>query len=403
MTNGVAIVVATLANAYREKGHDVRVLTISGDRKAHQDGMVYYMPSFEVPLYPDLRMSLVHRHPYIKEVRNWAPDVVHIHSEASTARIGKAIAKAVGAPVVMTWHTDYAKYAFHKHHSLGVVKMVSKRLMAIMYYRSNIITVPSYKAKSILDGYGLKHPNTVIPNGIMLERFYQDITPEEKKTLLRQHGIGEDKKLLVVISRLSAEKSISELIEYLPALVEKDPQIHLMIAGSGPDEKHLHNLTEKLGMEEHITFVGFVKPEETYRYYKCSTKQKKSPLWQRRWSITPHRPLPRQSHLLSHRLSLKKRVMSNWPKRCWHHSRRRNTERPSREETLRKSPCLQRQNQSRKTQCQSRKAPNLPAIPTVTTRHLPSVPPWKTHSFWQQHRRRTSVLAENGFIKKSQC
>ena len=268
MTNGVAIVVATLANAYREKGHDVRVLTISGDRKAHQDGMVYYMPSFEVPLYPDLRMSLVHRHPYIKEVRNWAPDVVHIHSEASTARIGKAIAKAVGAPVVMTWHTDYAKYAFHKHHSLGVVKMVSKRLMAIMYYRSNIITVPSYKAKSILDGYGLKHPNTVIPNGIMLERFYQDITPEEKKTLLRQHGIGEDKKLLVVISRLSAEKSISELIEYLPALVEKDPQIHLMIAGSGPDEKHLHNLTEKLGMEEHITFVGFVKPEETYRYYK---------------------------------------------------------------------------------------------------------------------------------------
>ena len=128
--------------------------------------------------------------------------------------------------------------------------------------------MPSYKAKSILDGYGLKHPNTVIPNGIMLERFYQDITPEEKKTLLRQHGIGEDKKLLVVISRLSAEKSISELIEYLPALVEKDPQIHLMIAGSGPDEKHLHNLTEKLGMEEHITFVGFVKPEETYRYYK---------------------------------------------------------------------------------------------------------------------------------------
>ena len=45
MTNGVAIVVATLANAYREKGHDVRVLTISGDRKAHQDGMVYYMLS----------------------------------------------------------------------------------------------------------------------------------------------------------------------------------------------------------------------------------------------------------------------------------------------------------------------------------------------------------------------
>lgn len=268
MTNGVSLVVATLANAYREKGHDVRVLTISGDRKAHQDGTVYYMPSFEVPLYPDLRMSLVHRHPYIKEIRNWAPDVVHIHSEASTARIGKAIAKAVGAPVVMTWHTDYAKYLFHKHHSLGVVKLVAKRLMAIMYSRTTIITVPSYKAKNILDGYGLKHPNTVIPNGIMLERFYQDFTPEQRKALLKQHNIDENKKILIIISRLSAEKNISELIEFFPALVEKDPDLHLVIAGTGPDEKHLHNLTEKLGMSEHITFVGFVKPEETYRYYK---------------------------------------------------------------------------------------------------------------------------------------
>ncbi len=271
LTNGVAVVVATLYNTFREKGHDVRVLTVSGDREAHKDGDVYYMPSFRVPLYPDLRMSFVHRHPFLTELKKWKPDIVHIHSEASAARMARSVAKAAGARIVMTWHTDYAKFAFHKYHSLGVVHFSARNLMKAVYHGTSIITVPSYKAKRMLDGYGLKYPNVVIPNGILLGRFQKPLTDDEKEKLREQYHIPKDSKVLVIVSRLSSEKNISEIIEFFPSLLREDPKLHLLIAGTGPDKKHLEHLTEQLGLNEKVTFAGFVKPEETYRCYKLGT------------------------------------------------------------------------------------------------------------------------------------
>ncbi len=268
LTNGVAVVVATLYNTFRAKGHDVRVLTVSGDRSAHHEGDVYYMPSFKVPLYPDVRMSLVHRHPFLTELKEWKPDIVHIHSEASASRMAKSIAKATGARIVMTWHTDYAKFAFHNHYSMGIVHFSAKNLMKAAYHGTSIITVPSYKAKRLLDGYGLKHPNVVIPNGIILSRFQKELTDEDKHKMLEQYHIPQDSKIMVIVSRLSAEKNISEIIEFFPSLLEKEPKLHLLIAGIGPDKHHLEQLRDQLGLSQHITFVGFVPPEETYRCYK---------------------------------------------------------------------------------------------------------------------------------------
>ncbi len=268
LTNGVAVVVATLYNAYREKGHDVRVLTISGDRKGHKDGDVYYMPSFNVPLYPDVRMSAVRHHKYLKELKEWKPDIVHIHSEASCARMARSVAKSAGARIIMTWHTDYAKFAFHDHDSLSAVQYATRKLMAVVYRKATVITVPSFKAKALLDGYGLKRPNVVIPNGIILSRYKKPFTQEEREKLLEHHGIPKDRRILVIVSRLSPEKNISEILEYFPSLLRSEPKLHLVIAGIGPDKKHLEQLSEKLGISGHVTFVGFVRPEMTYRYYK---------------------------------------------------------------------------------------------------------------------------------------
>jgi len=268
LTNGVAVVVATLKDAYRIKGHDVRILTMSGDRHSHRDGEVYYMGSFAVPLYPDVRMSLIHRHPYLKELKNWKPDIVHIHTEASSARMARSIAKATGAPVVMTWHTDYAKFAFRKHSSLGIIKFTAKVMMSAVSRGARIITVPSHKAKSILESYSVNRPSTVIPNGIILRRYKRELKPNDRAQLMEKYNLTEDNKIMVIVSRLSSEKNLSELIEFFPKVLEQIPELRMVIAGIGPDEKHLQSLTEKLGLSDKITFVGFIPPEQTYRIYK---------------------------------------------------------------------------------------------------------------------------------------
>ena len=271
LMNGVAMVVSTLAESYRNMGHDVRVLTISGDCESHSENGVYYLPSYNVPIYPDFRVSIAHGHPYLKMLKKWKPDIVHIHSEASASILAKSVAKATNSPIIMTWHTDYAKFAFHKYHSLKAVEFVAKNLMKLAYRGACIITVPSYKAKTLLDGYKVKFPSTIIPNGISLDRFYRDVTDDEKKARRIKHNIPENRKILVVLSRLSSEKNISEILEYFPELLKHEPELHLVIAGTGPDSEHLEHLSSKLGINDHVTFTGFVQPESTYLYYKLGT------------------------------------------------------------------------------------------------------------------------------------
>ena len=268
ITNGVTVVLKTLYDSYTAMGHTVRILTMSGDRDSHHEGDVYYIPSFKTPLYPDVRLSLVRHHEYLDELKEWKPDVVHIHTEGPASKLAKRIARSANAPVVMTWHTDYAKFAFHDRSSLKPVEWSVKKLMSVAYKGADMITVPSYKAKALLDGYKLKQPNMVIPNGINLSRFTKELSDEEKSSLLREMNVGENCKVIVIISRLSAEKNIEEIINYFPSVLKEEPDLRLIVAGTGPDKKHLEQTAAKAGIADKVIFPGFVPHDLTYKYYK---------------------------------------------------------------------------------------------------------------------------------------
>ena len=268
LTNGVTVVLKTLYDTYTSQGHEVRILTMSKDRDAHHEGDVYYLPSFNTPLYPDVRLSFVRHHAYLDELREWKPDIVHIHTEGPASKLSKSIARKSDAPVVMTWHTDYAKFAFHDHASMKAVEWSVKKLMRVVYRGADMITVPSYKAKALLDGYSLKNPNMVIPNGIVLGKFTKEETEAEKQELRRSLGLKDTDKLLVMISRLSAEKNIEEIVNYFPPVLKVEPDARLMIAGTGPDSKHLEQTAAKNGIADKVIFPGFVPHDETYKYYK---------------------------------------------------------------------------------------------------------------------------------------
>ena len=83
----------------------------------------------------------------------------------------------------------------------------------------------------------------------------------------KQLGIADEEKILVTVTRLSKEKNIEELIDYFPALLEKDPDIKLLIVGDGPDRKHLEKLTSKYHLDEKVIFVGRQSAKDVWRYY----------------------------------------------------------------------------------------------------------------------------------------
>lgn len=93
-----------------------------------------------------------------------------------------------------------------------------------------------------LDAHG------VIPNAINAQAFLASSSQRDFRTEL---SLGLDAFLIVFAGRLLAEKGVMELSEAVEAASMKRPQMHLIIAGSGPLETQLSNLKDP-----HIHMLG---------------------------------------------------------------------------------------------------------------------------------------------------
>ncbi len=60
-------------------------------------------------------------------------------------------------------------------------------------------------------------------------------------------------------SAIAHQKAYDILLHATKILVEKTNNVHCLIAGTGPQEEEIKSLSTKLGLSNHVTFVGFTK------------------------------------------------------------------------------------------------------------------------------------------------
>lgn len=99
-----------------------------------------------------------------------------------------------------------------------------------------------------------------LPNAIRLERYAMGPKPAD---LVDEWGLA-GKRIVMTLARLPGRdrhKGVDEMLEILPSLVAKHPDIHYVVAGDGPDRARLEAKAAELGVAGHATFMGFV-PED---------------------------------------------------------------------------------------------------------------------------------------------
>lgn len=75
---------------------------------------------------------------------------------------------------------------------------------------------------------------------------------------------------LLFVGRLAAAKGLPILLEGLADLKRMYPTVQLTVVGDGTDRQALESQTTKLGLTEHVTFVGYQSPESVRRYLQGS-------------------------------------------------------------------------------------------------------------------------------------
>jgi len=269
-TNGVVTSVQNLFDELTANGHEVRILTISGDLHSHREGSVYYIRS--VPLkgvYPDLRMPTSYRHKLIQELIDWKPDVVHSQCEFFSYQFASRISRITGAPIVHTYHTLYEQYMTSyliPSKRLGdyLVKMLSRRRLK----RVSTLVAPTQKVESTLQRYGMKAPISVVPSGISLEQHFCRLSEEQRRQRRAALGICEEDMVLINLGRLGGEKNLGELVHYFAQARRKNETLKFLIVGDGPAKADLQELARQLHVEADVIFTGMVPPSEVQNYYQ---------------------------------------------------------------------------------------------------------------------------------------
>ncbi|WP_277679115.1 glycosyltransferase family 4 protein [Gracilibacillus dipsosauri] len=265
--NGVVTSIINLKKELQHLGHDVRILTLSNQKKSFRQNEVTYISSLGIgKIYPGARITLSTNDKYLDELIAWQPDVIHTQCEFSTFRLAKYIAKHCGAPIIHTYHTVYEDYThyFSPNRKWGkaMVAVFTKKVLKHATY----VIAPTDKVQSLLKGYGVTQEISVIPTGIYLHQFTKKIQNRTKQQLRQQLGLSPNQRLLLFVGRLAKEKNLEEIIRYFARLNRQN--LVLLIVGDGPHRHSLENYANKKNISDRVIFTGMVSPERIATYYQ---------------------------------------------------------------------------------------------------------------------------------------
>jgi glycosyltransferase involved in cell wall biosynthesis len=260
--NGVSSSIRTFARELKRLGHNVTIVAPdygkngdgeNGDGEAEFD--MIRLPSRVIFFDPEdrlIRGSAIT--PAIERLAQRQWDVVHIHTPFRAHQLGVRLAKRLSRPTVESYHTFFEEY-------VGVylpwLPKFMSRFTARYFSRSlchgvDHLIVPSDEMTQVLRRYGIATPASVIPTGIHLEEFRGG----DGARFRHAHGIADDQPTLVTVSRLSAEKNISFLLDVARALIDEFPRLAFILAGEGPDAERLKRHAGTIGLRDHVVFVG---------------------------------------------------------------------------------------------------------------------------------------------------
>lgn len=272
--NGVATATKNLFDMLSSMGHTVYVITtnLEGKKEIAEKDHIIRIPGLALKKLYSYRMAGVFSkkvYSYLKKLRL---DVIHIQTEAGIGTFGRITANLLDIPFVYTYHTMYADYSFYLKQYVPIPTKAATKIMSM--FSKNWASSPdemittSQKTKKALLQYGVNRYINVIPNGFdfnpLIEKSKDTKEIDEIRNKYGLNGILS----FCVVGRLGKEKGIDFLLHCLKRLIDvRGDKYKLLIVGNGGYKAELIKLTNKLGLNNNVIFVGAVEHNKVALYY----------------------------------------------------------------------------------------------------------------------------------------
>ncbi len=193
-------------------------------------------------------------------------DVIHAHWVLPSGFMCSLVSFLFRKPLIITAHGRSIYY----DPKLGKTtpKKGYVRLMYIPTFllMKKIVAVSKF-LKEIILSIGV-NPSKIklIYNGTNLDQFNPKISGDKIKSKLKI----ENNFNILTVRKFFHRKGLQYLIKAISLLKEKISNVKLIMIGYGPLESSLKSLTKKLGLQDHVLFLGRIENQNLPPYYAAS-------------------------------------------------------------------------------------------------------------------------------------
>ncbi|MEN6657126.1 glycosyltransferase family 4 protein [Bacillus sp. GL1(2024)] len=265
----IQIYIDSVASIIASKGNDVTVISITDPnlKSEEKKGGVRYIRFAEEGYLYDI----------LEHLRNQQYDVVHLCNRPNWITLLSEV--ATKTKFVLSVHNEMFAYEkMSDQEGEECIKAVSK-----------IITVSDYIGETITSRFKIAKPKTkTVYSGVDLNEYYPawTINGKEVKRYVKKELNLQNKKVILFVGRLSKVKGPHILLQALPKIIEKTPDIVMVFIGSkwfGDNNvnnyvKHLYTLGAMF--QNNVIFIKFVKPKDIPTLYAMSDLFVCSSQWQ---------------------------------------------------------------------------------------------------------------------------
>ena len=199
-----------------------------------------------------------------REIR---PDIIHAHSPVLNALPAIKVARKLGIPVVYEirafWEDAAVDHGSTQEGSLRYRATRKLETRAIQQVDHVFTICEGLRADIVARGIPVSKV-TVIPNAVNVESFQLASPPDPQ---LQEKWKLTGKTVIGFIGSFYAYEGLDLLLDALPELIKRRPDVRLLLVGGGPQEANLRQQAERLGLGEYVIFTGRVPHQEVNRYY----------------------------------------------------------------------------------------------------------------------------------------
>ena len=270
--SGVVTHIETLRQVLQAHGHEVLIVTLDPKCTEHyvKDG-VLYCPAIPLKRIYGYGIANPLNLKRLRVVREFNPDILHIHTEFTMGLFGQFAARKLKKPIVYTLHTMYDDYLFYvAKHKAGqkMMKPAAHLYIRKIANKATEVIGPSLKVVEYLRRCGVERHVNVIPNIVDTSAFLaKNVDTQAVEHVREQLGIHEGDTAICFVGRLGGEKSLDVLINWFCESFCGTPTYKLFIIGEGPERKKLEALVQKHHADSQVRLLGKIDHNALPPYY----------------------------------------------------------------------------------------------------------------------------------------